>query len=123
MHDMQAALRWVQKNIAAFGGDPGKVTIAGESAGGILVGAMVASPEGKGLFQRAISQSAGFMGLTINKTRTRAQAEESGAKAAGTNTLAQLRAMSTEEIGTSLRGVQAGLIVDGWMLQIGRAHV
>lgn len=118
MHDMQAALRWVQKNIAAFGGDPGKVTIAGESAGGILVGAMVASPEGKGLFQRAVSQSAGFMGLTINKTRTREQAEETGAKAAGANTLAQLRAMSTEEIGTNLRGVQAGLIIDGWMIPV-----
>jgi para-nitrobenzyl esterase len=116
MHDMHAALQWVQKNIAAFGGDPGRVTIAGESAGGILVGAMVASPEGKGLFQRAISQSAGFMGLSIAKTRTRAQAEEAGAKAAGTNTLAQLRDMSTEQIGQNLRGVQAGLIVDGWMI-------
>jgi para-nitrobenzyl esterase len=56
------------------------------------------------------------MGLTINKTRTRVQAEEAGAKAAGANTLAQLRAMSVEEIGQNLRGVQAGLIVDGWLI-------
>jgi para-nitrobenzyl esterase len=116
MHDMQAALRWVRKNIAAFGGDPNKVTIAGESAGGIMVAAMVASPEGKGLFQRAVSQSAAFMGLSIAKMRTRAEAEEAGLKAAGSNSLADLRAMTTEQVGQNLRGVQANLIVDGWMI-------
>jgi para-nitrobenzyl esterase len=116
MTDMLATLRWVQKNIAAFGGDPNRVTIAGESAGAMLVAGMVGSPEGKGLFQRAIAQSGGYMGLTISKMRTRAQAEEAGAKAAGTHTLAQLRAMSIEEIGANLRGVQAGIIVDGWMI-------
>jgi len=58
MMDMAAALRWVQKNITAFGGDPRRVTIDGESAGAGLVAAMVGSPEGKGLFQRAIAQSA-----------------------------------------------------------------
>src|SRR5579862_4083410 len=55
--DLAATLRWVQKNIAAFGGDPRRVTIAGESAGATLVSVMVGSPEGKGLFQRAIAQS------------------------------------------------------------------
>jgi para-nitrobenzyl esterase len=116
MMDFVAALKWVQKNIAAFGGDPNKVTIGGESAGANMVGALVGSPEGKGLFIRAIAQSGTFTGLSISKMRTHTQAEEAGAKAAGANTLAQLRAMTLEEIGQNLRGVQAGLVVDGWMI-------
>ncbi len=63
MMDLEATLRWVQKNIAAFGGDPRRVTIDGESAGAILVSSMVGSPEGKGLFQRAMAQSGAWMGL------------------------------------------------------------
>jgi para-nitrobenzyl esterase len=55
--DILAALQWVHDNIAAFGGDPGNVTIAGESAGGINVYSMLASPLAAGLFQRAISES------------------------------------------------------------------
>ena len=60
--DMIAGLQWVQKNIAAFGGDPDKVTIFGESAGGIAVSMLCASPLAKGLFQGAISQSGGSFG-------------------------------------------------------------
>jgi para-nitrobenzyl esterase len=116
MLDMLAALHWVQKNIAAFGGDPNKVTIDGESAGAIAVAAMVGSPEYKGLFLRAMAQSGAWMGLSMTKMRTRQQAEEAGAKAAGSNTIAQLRAMSLEELGQNLRGVQAGPIVDGWLI-------
>jgi para-nitrobenzyl esterase len=57
--DMIAALHWVQKNIDAFGGDSTRVTIFGESAGGIAVSMLAASPVAKGLFQRAISESGG----------------------------------------------------------------
>ncbi len=62
--DMIAGLQWIQKNIAAFGGDPDKVTIFGESAGGIAVSMLCASPLAKGLFQGAISQSGGSFGPT-----------------------------------------------------------
>jgi para-nitrobenzyl esterase len=106
MMDMASVLRWVQKNIAAFGGDPRKVTIDGESAGAILVAAMVGSPEGKGLFQRAVAQSGAWMGLSIAKMRTLDQAEEAGKRAAGTHSIAELRAMSTQELAQNVTGVQ-----------------
>src|SRR5579884_1030310 len=116
MADFLAALRWVQKNIAAFGGDPRKVTLDGESAGANLVANMVGSPEGKGLFQRAMAQSGAWMGLRIARMRTLEQAEAAGKKAAGSHTIAELRAMSTAEISQNLRGVQAGVVVDGWLV-------
>ncbi len=116
MTDMLAAFHWVQKNIAAFGGDPRKVTIDGESAGAIAVAAMVGSPEAKGLFIRAAAQSGAWMGLNIAKQRTMAQAEAQGKTAAGTHTMAELRAMSTADVSQNLRGVSAGMIVDGWII-------
>ena len=60
--DMMAALQWIQDNIEMFGGDPDQVTIFGESAGGIAVSMLCASPQAKGLFHGAISQSGGSMG-------------------------------------------------------------
>ena len=60
--DMIAGLQWIERNIAAFGGDPRRVTIFGESAGGIAVSMLSASPLAKGLFQGAISQSGGSFG-------------------------------------------------------------
>jgi para-nitrobenzyl esterase len=57
--DMIAALKWVKANIAQFGGDPARVTVFGESAGALAVGVLAVSPSGKGLFQRAISESGG----------------------------------------------------------------
>jgi para-nitrobenzyl esterase len=116
MTDMLAALHWVQQNIAAFGGDPRKVTIDGESAGAIAVAAMVGSPEAKGLFIRAAAQSGAWMGLSIAKQKTMAEAEAQGQTAAGTHSITELRAMSTADVSQNLRGVSAGMIVDGWII-------
>jgi carboxylesterase type B len=59
--DMLAALEWVKRNIGAFGGDPGNVTIFGESAGGTAVCLLLVVPQAEGLFQKAISESAAWM--------------------------------------------------------------
>ena len=74
MRDQTLALRWVQENIASFGGDPGNVTIFGESAGGMSVGSQMASPEAAGLFQKAIPQSgAGHNALTMEQSEATAR--------------------------------------------------
>jgi para-nitrobenzyl esterase len=109
--DFIAALKWVQKNISNFGGDPSRVTIMGESAGAIMVAAMVGSPEAKGLFQRAIAESGAWMGLSINRMTPRSQAEEAG-KAFGS--LAELRSKPADEIQKT--GRSSGIIVDGWII-------
>jgi len=116
MMDMAAVLRWVQRNIAAFGGDPARVTIDGESAGAILVSAMVGSPEGKGLFKRAIAQSGAWMGIGINHMTPLAQAEEAGAKVAqslGAASIADLRAKPAGDLFKNARATPA-VIVDRW---------
>lgn len=73
--DQQAALRWVRRDIAAFGGDPHNVTIAGQSAGGFSVCAQLASPAARGLFQKTVAQS----GPCGNSLVTRSEAERRGA--------------------------------------------
>src|SRR5262249_57510674 len=69
--DQLMAIQWVHDNIAKFGGDPGKVTIFGESAGSFDVCMLIASPLARGLFQRAISESGGC--TTVQRTRTQAE--------------------------------------------------
>ena len=119
MMDAIAALEWVQRNIATFGGDPSNVTVFGESAGAIMTAALVGSPRTKGLFHRAIAESGAWMGLGIGKMRTLAQAEQAGAAAAkrlGATTLAALRAEPADEIYEGLRGAGLGLVVDGYLI-------
>jgi para-nitrobenzyl esterase len=116
MMDAIAALQWVKRNIGAFGGDPNNVTIAGESAGAIMVGALVGSPQAKGLFTRAIGQSGGWMGLTMGRMTPGDTALANGVKtmeALGVKTIAELRAKPLNE----LTGLSAGgLIVDGYVI-------
>jgi len=100
--DMIAALEWVHRNIAAFGGDPGNVTIFGESAGSAAVSALMVAPAAKGLFQRAIGESGGFVNAPSRKLKTRVEAEALAVKFAesafGTSSLEALRAKSAQEL-------------------------
>jgi para-nitrobenzyl esterase len=123
--DMIAGLKWIKKNIAAFGGDPGKVTIFGESAGGIAVSMLCASPLAKGLFNGAISESGGSFGPSRqtqtypgeNMKRLK-DAEEDGAiytKNAGVSSVKALRKIDADKLPS--RGFGGSWpIIDGYVI-------
>jgi len=125
--DMISGLQWVQKNIGAFGGDPHRVTIFGESAGGIAVSMLCASPLAKGLFQGAISESGGSFGpprpgatMPGENMKRLADAERSGeayVKSAGAASLADLRKVTADKLPAGGRGQgMAWPIIDGWAI-------
>lgn len=99
--DQIAALKWIRQNVAAFGGDPEKITIGGQSAGSMCVNALVASPLANGLFRGAIAQS----GVLINNNFTRNQV---AARKLGSQLLSALEAKSLEEA----RAIPADRILD-----------
>ena len=126
--DMIAALKWVRKNIAAFGGDPDQVTIFGESAGGVAVNDLMISPVAQGLFARAIVESGGGreIALPLHADGAAPSAEHVGeafARKVGlTNpTAAQLRALTPEQILKAgdpdmVKGGEGSTIADGEIL-------
>jgi para-nitrobenzyl esterase len=114
--DQQAALRWVQRNIARFGGDPHNVTIAGQSAGGLSVLAQMVSPGARGLFQRAIVQS-GTFALNQRPLATAEAAGETFATAVGCpdQSAACLRSVPVSDLVAKF-GVEIPGVVDGSVL-------
>ncbi len=118
--DQIAALQWVKKNIAAFGGNPDQVTIAGQSAGSMSVNALLASPLAKGLFNGAVLQSGGLLGNIIPASLK--DAETIGIelqKKTGTVSIDELRNKSAEEIlkASQSPGIgRMGLTLDGYVL-------
>src|SRR6185295_6749859 len=111
--DQIAALHWVKENIAAFGGDAANVTIAGESAGGLSVMYLMAAPDARGLFHKAIAQSAYMVSTPELRTATfgGVAAEQAGVWLAGKLGASDL---------TGLRSMDAGTIVNqtvptGWL--------
>ena len=107
--DQLAALEWIQRNVAAFGGDPQRVTIAGQSSGSISVSILLAAPRAKGLFQRAIGESGGlFEPLQLAPNYLLANAERDGEKyvaSLGVTSLQELRRLPATSL---LGGANAG---------------
>lgn len=88
--DLIAGLRWVQENIEAFGGDPGRVTLFGESAGGVNIFALLAAPQARGLFHGAISQSGLPTSWTVAQSEGRGEPSHHGAPASSRDLVDQL---------------------------------
>jgi para-nitrobenzyl esterase len=120
--DMVAALEWVRANIAKFGGDPGNVTIFGESAGSSAVSTLMASPLARGFFEKAIGESGGAMNLGAPGRRTLEEVEERDQEwshSLGAKSLAELRALPAEKIldaATQKGAPRFSPVIDGRLL-------
>lgn len=123
--DIIAGLKWVQKNIAAFGGNPNKVTIFGESAGGIAVSMLCVSPLAKGLFHGAISQSGGsfgpsrltmFPGENLKRLHDAENSGENYAKSVGASSVEELRKVRADKLIGGWGPGMAWPIIDGWVI-------
>ena len=123
--DMIAGLQWIQKNITAFGGDPEKVTIFGESAGGIAVSMLCASPLATGLFHGAISQSGGSFGPPRPQTypgenmKTLEQAEADGVaymQQLGVSSVSEMRNINAEDLPLGMGMGGAWPIIDDYLI-------
>ena len=100
--DMVAALHWVQDNVHNFGGNPGNVTIFGESAGSFAVSTLMASPMAQGLFQKAIGESGGAFPSALNlggeTVEERVKVDDPWVESLGAHSLAELRAIPTDTV-------------------------
>jgi para-nitrobenzyl esterase len=120
--DMIAALQWVKGNIKEFGGNPGNVTIFGESAGSIAVSTLMASPMARGLFAKGIGESGGAFGeglVGYQSVSVRAQRDQAWVEKTGAKSLKELRAMPTAAILDAAKGrgtVGFGPDIDGKVL-------